>query len=121
LFISSLLKGRAPEKGALLTLFIGGVRRDELVDLSDEEIKEIVEREVKELMGLDAFNPALFNITRHDKAIPQYGADSGRRFETIDKIEAEYPGLFIGGNMRGGIGMADRIKQGKQLAGKVIE
>ncbi len=121
LFISSLLKGRAPEKGALLTLFIGGVRRDELVDLSDEEIKEIVEREVKELMGLDAFNPALFNITRHDKAIPQYGADSGRRFETIDKIETEYPGLFIGGNMRGGIGMADRIKQGKQLAGKVIE
>jgi oxygen-dependent protoporphyrinogen oxidase len=72
-------------------------------------------------MGLEVFNPAIINITRHDKAIPQYGADSGRRFKTIEKIEAEYPGLFIGGNLHGGIGMADRIRQGKQLAGNLIE
>ena len=120
LFLSTLLKNRAPKNGALLTLFIGGVRRDELVDLSDEEIIRLVEREVKELMQLDEFSPELFKIIRHNKAIPQYGVDSGERFETIYHLESKYPGLILGGNMRNGIGMADRITQGKQMANRVL-
>ncbi|MDA3952380.1 MAG: protoporphyrinogen oxidase [Bacteroidales bacterium] len=120
LFLSTLLKNRAPKNGALLTLFIGGVRRDELVDLSDEEVRELVEKEVKELMQIDEFNPELFKIIRHNKAIPQYGVDSGERFEAINQLQSKYPGLILGGNMRNGIGMADRITQGKQMANSVI-
>ena len=30
-------------------------------------------------------------------------------------------GLFFGGNLKDGIGMADRIKQGKELANKAIK
>lgn len=120
LFLSTLLKNRAPKNGALLTLFIGGVRRDELVDLSDEKVRELVEKEVKELMQLDEFNPELLKIIRHNKAIPQYGVDSGERFEAINQLESKYPGLILGGNMRNGIGMADRITQGKQMANRVI-
>jgi len=57
---------------------------------------------------------------RHNKAIPQYGVESGERFETITELEQKYPGLVIGGNLRDGIGMADRIQQGKKLAEAVI-
>ena len=71
-------------------------------------------------MHLKVFKPDLFKIIRHEYAIPQYEADSGERFETITAIENQYPGLIIGGNLRNGIGMADRILQGQMLADKAI-
>ena len=42
------------------------------------------------------------------------------RFETISLIEKQYPGLQIGGTLRNGIGMTDRIQQGKKLAANVL-
>ena len=57
---------------------------------------------------------------RHSKAIPQYQADTKQRMEVIEKIETQFPGLFVGGNMIGGIGMSDRIKQGVALAEKCV-
>jgi protoporphyrinogen/coproporphyrinogen III oxidase len=119
LFMSSLFRERAPEGGALFSIFMGGVRRQDLVDLSDEEVKLIVQKEFANLMVLNEFQPDLFKIIRHQHAIPQYEADSGERFAAIEKIEQLYPGLIVGGNLRDGIGMADRILQGKRLADSV--
>ena len=59
--------------------------------------------------------PDLLKIFRHHRAIPQYELNSGKRFETIEKLEKQYPGLHIAGNLKGGIGMADRIRQATQL------
>jgi oxygen-dependent protoporphyrinogen oxidase len=120
LYMSSLFENRAPKAGALLSVFLGGVRRQDLMLLNDDGIRNIVEKECKELMNLKHFNPDLFKIMRHNWAIPQYGVESGERFATIERLEKEYPGLQIGGNLRGGIGMADRIKQGKELAENII-
>ena len=116
LYMSSLFEGRAPERGALLSVFLGGVRRQDLMLLNDEGVRQIVEREFKALMGVSRFNPDLIKIMRHNHAIPQYGSDSAERFAAVEKLEKAYPGLQIGGNLRGGIGMADRIKQGRELA-----
>ncbi len=116
MFMSSLFEGRAPEKGALMTIFIGGVRRQELCELDDKGIKKLVERELKDLLELHEFNPDLFRIMRHSNAIPQYCADSKMRYESIDALQNEFPNLVLAGNIRNGIGMADRIKQGKMIA-----
>jgi oxygen-dependent protoporphyrinogen oxidase len=114
--MSSLFENRAPEGGALVSIFMGGVRRQDLITMTDNEIKRVVEKECQDLLSLPEFNPDLFKIIRHNFAIPQYGVESGERFETIAQLEAQYKGLLIGGNQRNGIGMADRIKQGKELA-----
>lgn len=116
LFLSSFLKDRAPKNGALLTVFVGGVRRDELNDLSDDELMQLVKREVRDLMQIDDFNPDAIGITRYKHAIPQYYVDSGERFKQVEKLQREYPNLIIAGNLRDGIGMADRIKQGRTIA-----
>ena len=116
LYMSTLFKDRSPEAGALLSIFMGGVRRQDLMHLSDNEIRGIVEKECIELLSLNNFHPDLFKITRHNWAIPQYGVESGERFAAIEQLEKRYPGLQIGGNLRNGIGMADRIRQGKELA-----
>ncbi|MEI6569597.1 MAG: protoporphyrinogen oxidase, partial [Verrucomicrobiota bacterium] len=62
----------------------------------------------------------LLKVVRHEHAIPQYEADSGERFAVISQIEKEFPGLVIGGNLRDGIGMADRIFQSRQLADSIL-
>jgi protoporphyrinogen/coproporphyrinogen III oxidase len=120
LFMSTLFQNRAPKEGALLTIFLGGIRNKALTELPDEKIKEIVKKEAMDLMSLPSFNPSLFKLTRYKHAIPQYEASSGERFDTINKLEKQYFGLIFGGNMRDGIGMADRAKQGRMLADQVI-
>jgi protoporphyrinogen/coproporphyrinogen III oxidase len=116
LFMSSLFNNRAPKDGALLSLFMGGVRKQEIMKLSEDEIKKVVEKECLQLLSLKQFDPDLFKVVWHEKAIPQYGVESGERFDTVKELETKYKGLLIGGNLRGGIGMADRMKQGKELA-----
>jgi len=119
LFLSSFLKGRAPEGGALISTFLGGVRRPGMVELSDEELKTIVEDELKDMLGLTKWNPDLLVINRYQHAIPQYGIESEAKLKAVESLEQSYPGLFLAGNLRDGIGMADRIKQGYELAQKI--
>lgn len=116
LFLSSFLSGRAPEGGALLSVFMGGVRKPDLASLPEEEVLSILTKEVKAMTGLSDFKPDLLKITRYTHAIPQYGLSTGDRLEAVESLQKKYPGLLIGGNLHGGIGMSDRIKQGRGLA-----
>lgn len=120
MYMSSLFENRAPEGGALITVFVGGARRQDLPQRSDDELRTIVAKEFKELMGVPKFKPDLFEIIRHKHAIPQYGSESKARFEAADKIQQQFPGLIVGGNLRNGIGMSDRVKQGTELANEII-
>jgi oxygen-dependent protoporphyrinogen oxidase len=119
LFLSSLLSNRAPEGGALCSVFVGGIRREDLAEKEDDEIREIVRREFSDVMRLKDFTPDLFKIIRYNYAIPQYGIESRGKLDAIEKLQNNYKGLIIGGNTRDGIGMADRIKQGKNLANSI--
>ncbi len=119
LFNSSFLSGRAPKNGAQLSVFLGGTKRPEIFELEDEDIEDIVAREFRQMMGVPVFRPDLFEIFRYKYAIPQYGLSSGKRFETISLIQQKYPGLVLAGNIRDGIGMADRIKQARTIAGEL--
>ncbi len=116
LLLSSFLKNRAPKEGALLSVFVGGVRKPELIDYSDEKLLELVSSEVKEMMGLQEFNPDLVKIFRYPFAIPQYSFESKDKLAAISALENEFKGLMLAGNIRDGIGMADRIKQGRNIA-----
>lgn len=121
LFLSSFLKNKAPENGALLSVFLGGIRRPEIVELSDDEIREVVKEEVSEMMQLKSFAPDLLKIFRYNYAIPQYGFESEEKMKAISEIETENPGLILAGNVRDGIGIADRINQGRVIAEQLTE
>ncbi|MBN2167431.1 MAG: protoporphyrinogen oxidase [Marinilabiliaceae bacterium] len=116
LFMSSLFNNRAPKGGALLTVFMGGVRNDSLCDLSDDIVKKILADEFTSLTGLNEFKPDLLEFKRYSYAIPQYTASTKERLEAVNYLEKKYPGLHIAGNLKDGIGMADRIKQATLLS-----
>jgi protoporphyrinogen/coproporphyrinogen III oxidase len=121
LFPSVFLKGRAPDGGALLSVFMGGVRNPEMLYLDDAIIKSMVMDELKCMLLIPDDEPDLFRIFRHHHAIPQYGITTGERLTTIAKIESQFPGLIMAGNLRDGIGMADRIRQGTLIAKQMEE
>lgn len=116
LFTSSFFKNRAPKDGALLSVFTGGIRKPDFYDKSDAEIMEIVKHEVSEMLQLPEFNPDIVRVFRYKHAIPQYSFESEQKLEAITTLEKEFPGLILAGNIRNGIGMADRIKQGRTIA-----
>jgi len=118
--MSSLFDDRAPKEGALFSIFMGGVRYPEVCELGDPEVMEIIRKEICSLMELKRFTPDLFRIIRHTWAIPPYESDSEFRLEAIKDVEQSFPGLIIGGNLRNGIGMADRIAQATLLADAVV-
>ena len=120
LFTSSLFENRAPKGGAILSVFMGGINKPEIIEMTDDEIKKIALKEIKETLKTEQ-QADLMKIFRYQKAIPQYELSSGKRFESIEKIETQYPGLILAGNIRDGIGMADRVKQAKQIADKLIK
>lgn len=116
LFPAACFEGRAPEKGTLLSFFLGGVRHREMLEYTDSQLENIVEDGLYRMLKLPKeVQPDLIRIFRHPLAIPQYDMHSGKRFEAIRSIESRYPGLHLAGNIRDGIGMAHRILQGTKL------
>jgi protoporphyrinogen/coproporphyrinogen III oxidase len=120
LFLSSFFKNKAPDGGALLSVFLGGVRKPETAELPDEKISAIVSEELSEMLQLKTFRPDLLKIFRYNQAIPQYGFESEEKLKTIETFEKQHPGLVLAGNIRDGIGIADRINQGRFVATEII-
>ncbi len=120
LFMSSLFRNRAPAGGAMLATFVGGLRHPEFVSLDDASLLAIVKRELTEILHIPDFSPDILEINRHEFAIPQYDLATPGRIAAYDAIERNFPGLLLGGNGIGGIGMADRIKQGRDLAERAL-
>ena len=119
LFMSTLFKNRAPQEGALLTTFVGGTRRPELAGLPEDELFALIKKELEITMHVKT-DPDLFRYATHEQAIAQYGADSEERFRAIAALELQHLGLYLGGSIRNGIGLADRIKQAHFMAEDII-
>lgn len=192
LFTSSIFKNRTPAGGAVLSVFMGGDRKPEMIEKTDAEIRAMALKEINETLGKPAtlqdreklndpeadreqdmkqeqqpdpeeglepqtemktepdlqpgrhadmepepelqlameaeidpdiqpyLQPDQLEIFRYPYAIPQYEASTEQRLEAIERIETAYPGIHLAGNIRDGIGIADRVKQGYQVAQKII-
>lgn len=122
LFPSACFTGRAPEGGTLFSFYLGGVRNPEMMDKTDEEIHAIVLQHLHSMLKFPAqAKPDFIHISRHQRAIPQYDADSGHRFSVVESLESQYQGLILGGNLRDGIGMGHRITQAAKIANRIIK
>lgn len=110
LWSSSIFPGRMPDGGAALTTFVGGSRQPENALLPDEQLSELVQNDLRELMGISQ-KPDVVVIRKWQKAIPQYRLGHQQLMRDIELFEQKNPGMFISGNFRGGISVADCVKQ----------
>ncbi len=119
LFMSSQFKNRASHSGATFSVFVGGIKKPEMISKTDDELREIVSKNFCEMMGISDFNPDLFLISKHRRAIAQYGINTPKKLEAITNIEKQYKGMILGGSIKDGIGLADRIAQAKKIAKRI--
>lgn len=108
LFSSSLFPGRAPEKHVLLTTFAGGTRNPQQASLSGDELLSTIIPELSHLLNIEG-SPVFTSHWYHQQAIPQYELGYDRFLDTMEKVESEFPGFFVRGNIRDGVSVPDCI------------
>jgi oxygen-dependent protoporphyrinogen oxidase len=120
LFSSSLFPNRAPEGYALLTAYLGGSRRPDAVNSSDAGLIELALTDMRKLLG--ASGPPVFeDVVRIPRSIPQYNVGYAAVKDTIGRLEAQTPGVFIASSYRHGISVADCIAGGCAASEKVLQ
>ena len=118
LFSSSMFSHCADADHAVLTTFIGGMRRPELPGRDDNALREMAGRDLTNLIGARG-TPLWTKISRHPRAIPQYTLGHLDRVRRVDAVRPQAPGLFFCANWRGGISISDCIKNGHLTADEV--
>lgn len=118
IFSSSLFESRADHEHVLLTTFVGGMRQPGIAAIDDASLKKIVLQELHTLLGTP-LQPEFFEMTRWERAIPQYTTGHAERIEKISRFERAYPGLHMCANYRGGISVGDCINAGQSTGAEV--
>jgi protoporphyrinogen/coproporphyrinogen III oxidase len=112
--------GTSPDDMALLRCYVGKPDDQEAVELSEEEIVEMVLKDLNKTMNITA-KPIFHVVTRWRKAMPQYTVG---HLEMIDKVkkqlEVELPGVFLAGGSFEGVGIPGCIDQAEAAVEKAI-
>lgn len=109
-----------PEGKALIRCYVGRPDTPEIVDLPDEELIDIVRKDLKKTMKLKA-KPEFHVVTRWKNARPQYNVGHVEKMDTIRKYTNEHlPGVFLAGSSYEGAGIPDCVAQGEKAAENVI-
>jgi len=118
LFSSTMFDGRAPHSAVVLTSFVGGRREPAAAALPDTELLARVHRELERLLGVRA-QPQHAQVTRWQRAIPQYDLGHLQRLAAVEQAESRFPGLYFCANYRGGVSIGDCVKSGHATADRV--
>jgi protoporphyrinogen/coproporphyrinogen III oxidase len=108
-WVSTKFPFRSQPGRVLLRCFLGGARDEGVIALDDASILEIVQRELRDIMGIQA-RPFFTRIHRWDRAMPQYNIGHLARIEKINELLTAQPGLFLAGNAYKGMGIPDCIE-----------
>ncbi len=119
-FVHNKFPHRAPEGKGILRCFLGGARDEAVLGLTDDQILEIVHRELRDILTLDA-RPIFARVYRWRGAMAQYEPGHIARVERIEKRVEEIPGLALAGNAYHGIGVPDCIRSGMEAANSLAQ
>lgn len=105
-----------PDGKVLLRSYVGGPHDPDAVNLSDEEIVELVLNDLKKIMKVKG-KPNFNVVSRFKQAMPQYAVGHLERLETLRNYASNHlPGVFLAGASYEGVGVPDCIEQGEKAA-----
>ncbi len=120
LWTSSIFPERCPDGRVLVRVMIGGARDPEALDLSDDELAELVHGEIAGAQGATAA-PDFVRVFRHRRAIPQYTMGHLSRLEQMETALEDLPGLIVTGNAYRGVSVNDCAKNAWGTAERVLD
>ncbi|HLS66205.1 MAG TPA: protoporphyrinogen oxidase [Pseudogracilibacillus sp.] len=109
-----------PKGQVLLRSYVGGADDREAAYLTDEELVDIVLRDLRKIMNITG-SPNFSVITRFQKAMPQYVVGHLERVEKVESyLQENLPGVYLAGASYRGVGVPDCIAQGKKAVTEAI-
>lgn len=118
---SCLFPGRAPEGMELLLNYIGGAQDPEIAHLSEAEVVDVVDGDIKNILlkSGTGVKPKVVGVRKWPRAIPQYNVGY---FDIMDEVKTslkDSPGLFLGGNYTSGVAFGDCVRWGLDAAREI--
>ncbi len=110
---------RAPADQVLVRCYLGGVGREAILQLDDDQLVARVRAELSALCGIKA-EPTYVEVNRWWKAMPQYTLGHLDRLTQLDAALSRYGGLVLTGAGYRGVGIPDCIRDGAIAAGQVV-
>ena len=118
-FASNKFAGRAQDEQLIIRAFVGGACQPELLELPDDDVKELVQKELEELIGVVG-KPVMSKVVRWTHSMPQYHVGHLDRVERIEKLAADIPNLELAGNAYRGVGIPFCVRSGEQAAERLL-
>lgn len=110
-----------PEGKVLLRSYVGGPHDRKAVDLSDDELVEIVLKDLNKTMKIKR-DPLFTVVTRYKNLMPQYTVGHLERVKQIREFaENHLTGIFFAGASFDGVGVPDCIEQGEKAVDDVLK
>jgi oxygen-dependent protoporphyrinogen oxidase len=110
-----------PDGKVLLRAYVGRPSDQEVVDYSDEEITDIVLRDLRKTMKIKK-KPEFSVVSRWKSAMPQYTVGHKERISAVrEEAARSIPGVFLTGSSYEGVGIPDCIGQGEQAVQEVLD
>lgn len=109
---------RASTGQRLLTCFYGGEIDPEAAALPDPQLREQAVQELSKTMGLKDSNFALFEITRHENALPIFRVGHMQRMQRLQALVPN--GVHLLGSYLGGLSVPDRIETANNEARAIL-
>jgi oxygen-dependent protoporphyrinogen oxidase len=111
---------RAPDNRGILRCFIGGARDESVLDLPDNDLIDMVRRNLAEILSLTA-EPRFARVYRWRSAMAQYTSGHLARVQRIKQMVLSISGLYLAGNAYQGIGVPDCIASGEAAAKNALD
>ena len=111
--------GRAPDGFELVRVFVGGVRRADMMERDDAALIATACAELRHFVGL-AGDPVLARVDRWVGSMPQYEVGHRARVDAIEARIAALVGVSLAGNAYRGVGIPDCVRSGEAAANRAL-
>lgn len=118
-FTSRKFPHRAPAGHVQLRTFVGGALQPEYFGISDEDTKQLVREELRDLLGVRG-TPDFEVVARYPRSMPQYHVGHLKRVGRIRELAERFPGLHLAGSSYDGVGLPDSIHSGEMAAEQAV-
>lgn len=118
LWMSNLIKNRAPDNKFLCSNFIGGACQTGTEKLTNEQLTQKALTSLDKLIGLKQ-DPEMVRINRHYEGLPLYHGDYYQLSQAISQTTQQLNGVHLVANYQYGISIRDRIIHAKQVTQKI--
>ncbi len=109
---------RAPKDVLLIRAFIGGPEKSHLVSLPEDELLNLVNKELSDILKINC-DPLFHKLFRWHNGNPQYEVGHRDWLSSLNSVLSRLPGIYLTGSSYYGIGIPDCVHHAKITAEKI--